>query len=141
VTRQRDVVGFPLHCGFTTAADVALRVRATGVHESRHPEVFTHNTQLHSNCITCARMPLSDLCSDTCSSVLLLQQSVTQPVLYSFSVCFLSIADNIRCMFTARCRLMKCRSQVQFALAVQCFPYCNNVLSVWVYVASITPKS
>lgn len=31
-------------------------------------------------------------------------------------------------------------SEVQFALAVQAFAYPNNVLSVWVYIASITPR-
>ncbi len=28
---------------------------------------------------------------------------------------------------------------VQFGLAVLCVPYSNNVLSVWVYIVSITP--
>eukprot|EP00903_Cladosiphon_okamuranus_P014903 g13800.t1 len=31
-------------------------------------------------------------------------------------------------------------SEVQFALAVQAFAYPHNVLSVWVYIASITPR-
>ncbi|CAM9139827.1 unnamed protein product, partial [Phaeothamnion confervicola] len=65
--RSRDLVGFPLHFGFTDVDAAVNRVRATGVHECRHPEV-------------------------------------------------------------------------QFALAVQAFPYASNVLSVWVYVAAIMPR-
>ncbi|KAG5183731.1 hypothetical protein JKP88DRAFT_316124 [Tribonema minus] len=67
IMRQRNIVGFPLHAAFTSVTDVSALIRATGVHDAKHPEV-------------------------------------------------------------------------QFALAVQCFPYCNNVLSVWVYIASITPR-
>lgn len=59
--------GFPLHSGFVDVDSVVQMVKATGIHEARHPEV-------------------------------------------------------------------------QFALAVQAFAYPNNVLSVWVYIASITPR-
>ncbi|CAM9133752.1 unnamed protein product [Ectocarpus sp. 12 AP-2014] len=65
--RNRDIVGFPLHSGFVDVDSVVQTVRATGIHEARHPDV-------------------------------------------------------------------------QFALAVQAFPYPHNVLSVWVYIASITPS-
>ncbi|CAM9501087.1 unnamed protein product [Ectocarpus fasciculatus] len=65
--RNRDIVGFPLHSGFVDVDSVVQTVRATGIHEARHPEV-------------------------------------------------------------------------QFALAVQAFAYPHNVLSVWVYIASITPS-
>ncbi|CAM9149740.1 unnamed protein product, partial [Hapterophycus canaliculatus] len=65
--RSRDIVGFPLHSGFVDVDRVVQMVRATGIHEARHPEV-------------------------------------------------------------------------QFALAVQAFAYPHNVLSVWVYIASITPR-
>ena len=30
--------------------------------------------------------------------------------------------------------------EAQFALAVSIFPYTNNVLSVWVYFAALTPR-
>lgn len=59
--------GFPLHSGFVDVDSVVQMVRATGIHEARHPEA-------------------------------------------------------------------------QFALAVQAFAYPHNVLSVWVYIASITPR-
>lgn len=62
-----DRLGFPLHSGFVDVDRVVQMVRATGMHEARHPEV-------------------------------------------------------------------------QFALAVQAFAYPHNVLSVWVYIASITPR-
>ncbi len=64
--RSREVVGLPLHSGFTCVVDMIQMVKLTGIHEARHPHV-------------------------------------------------------------------------QFALAVHCVPYCNNVLSVWIYIASITP--
>ncbi|CAM9591141.1 unnamed protein product, partial [Pylaiella littoralis] len=65
--RSREIVGFPLHSGFVDVDSVVQMVKATGIHEARHPEV-------------------------------------------------------------------------QFALAVQAFAYPLNVLSVWVYIASITPR-
>ncbi|CAM9309130.1 unnamed protein product [Chrysoparadoxa australica] len=67
VMRSRDLVGFPLHCSFTDVDTVVSMVKATGIHQGRHPDVT-------------------------------------------------------------------------FALAVQAFAYPCNVLSVWVYVACITPR-
>lgn len=65
--RRGTATGFPLHSGFVDVDHLVQMVKATGIHEARHPEV-------------------------------------------------------------------------QFALAVQVFAYPHNVLSVWVYVASITPR-
>lgn len=64
--RSRELVGFPLQTGFSCVDDIVGMVKATSIHECKHPEA-------------------------------------------------------------------------QFALAVLCVPYSNNVLSVWIYVATITP--